>query len=118
MCGCVVDGKCTVPIMFLFAYSDVCIDQHCSPCPYHAVMTPAPVLTMNCTTLYNSYNGHAIIGLRWEIQGDGNQLAAIRGYEVVTTVISMAAAEGIFFIVQPIALDVLPSNVSHPLNAS
>ena len=75
-------------------------------------MTPTPALTLNCTTLYNPYNGQAIVSLRWQVQGNENQLAAITGYEVVTTVISMAASEGIFFIVQPITLDTQSSNVS------
>ncbi|KAL5497189.1 hypothetical protein EMCRGX_G013614 [Ephydatia muelleri] len=87
--------------MFAFEVADI-----------QQVMTPAPALTLNCTTLYNPYNGQAIVSLRWQVQGNENQLAAITGYEVVTTVISMAASEGIFFIVQPIALDTLSSNKS------
>ena len=87
--------------------------QHVLPPLSLPVMTPAPALTLNCTTLYNPYNGQAIVSLRWQVQGNENQLAAITGYEVVTTVISMAASEGIFFIVQPIALDTLSSNVSN-----
>ena len=76
------------------------------------VMIPAPTMMLNCTTLYDPYNGQAIVVLRWQVQGEENQLAAIAGFEVVTTVISMAASEGIFFIVQPIAYDALQGNVS------
>eukprot|EP00731_Ephydatia_muelleri_P008864 Em0004g1202a len=95
------DPEAQTDNMFVFGVADI-----------QKVMTLAPALTLNCMTLYNPYNGQAIVSLRWQVQGNENQLAAITGYEVVTTVISMAASEGIFFIVQPIALDTLSSNKS------
>ena len=102
-----------MPLMQVYGHQYVHTLQQLDTLYKHLVMTLAPALTLNCMTLYNPYNGQAIVSLRWQVQGNENQLAAITGYEVVTTVISMAASEGIFFILQPIALDTLSSNVSN-----